>query len=160
MTQLKAMFPDWHRWVNELPNKNASLRTWYASLESQDVNHVQVIIAEWQTGKRECPATYDYERLIFILVAAARELRSQDTRREMAQSNIKTWHQEAEEAQRRRAAYKPAVDRPMGDAMRRIKLAADAITTPKSQWTDEEKVAYFRQVDEVVEDYRQTLDER
>ena len=158
MDALKIMFPEWHRWVLALPNKDACIRNWYAAVESQDKEHIDFIVDEWRTGKRACPATYDYERLIFILVAAARELRSQDVRRETAQSNLKTWHQEAEEAQRRRANYKPAVDRPMGNAMRQIKLAADAITTPKSQWTDEEKIAYFRQVDEVVNQFSKILD--
>lgn len=158
MAQLKAMFPDWQKWVNELPTKNESLRTWYASLETQDKPHVESVIRDWQSGKRKCPETYERERLIFILVAAARELRNADSAKEMARNAVKSYHQEAAEAAARRASYKPAMDRNMGNAMRQINQAADAIGKPKSQWTDEDFATYFSQVDKITESYAQTLD--
>lgn len=160
LDSLRVMFPDWFAWLSGLPTKAETLRLYTTSIETQEHGHVQRILSDWQTGKQKMPEGYQRERLVFILVAAARELRSQDTRRETAQANLKTWHQEAAEAERRRANYKPAIDRPMGNAMRRIKLAADAITTPKSQWTDEEKIAYFRQVDEICQEYAQSMDLR
>lgn len=155
---LRVMFPDWFAWLSGLPTKAETLRLYTTSLETQEIEHVRKVITDWQTGKQKLPESYQRERLVFILVSAARELRSQDTRRETAQTNLKTWHQEAAEAQRRRQGYKPAIDRPMGNAMRQIKVAADSVATPKSQWSEAEIAEYFRHVDEICEVYAKSLD--
>lgn len=160
MTQLKAMFPDWQKWVHELPTKNESLRTWYASLETQEKKHVESVIRDWQSGKRKCPETYERERLIYILVAAARELRNAEYAREDARNATKSYHAQAAEAAARRAGYKSPMDKSLGSAIREINMIADSIGKPKSQWTDEDLAQYFQQVDKITESYAATLDKR
>jgi len=158
MTQLKAMFPDWQKWVHELPTKNESLRMWYASLETQEQRHVESIVRDWQCGRRKCPETYERERLIYILVAAARELRSSEYAKDEARSATKSYHQQAAEAAARRAGYRSPVDRGLGVAIREINAIADAVGKPKSQWTDDDTAEYFRQVDKLTESFAKTLD--
>lgn len=158
LDELKVFFPDWERWAKALPNKNGCLRNWCDALETQELSHINAIFAEWKSGKRQCPQTYDYERLIFILVAAARELRNADYAKEEARNATKSYHQQAAEAAARRAGYKSPIDKGLGSAIREINRIADSIGKPKSQWTDEDTARYYEQVDKITESYAKTLD--
>ena len=154
MTELKAMFPDWTAWARALPDVPATARVWTKSLMTQDNHDVLDIIDEYTTGKRKAPTSYEYERLIFGIVAAAREIRDKDTQRSEQQQRIRSWHDEQDAAAKRRAEYKTIRDRGMGWAAkefeRLVNLRISETGRPRSQWTQDDDSWYREQMNEVV----------
>ena len=154
LDELKAMFPDWEKWVNQLERKQETLRVWCRALESVDHRDVLDIIDEYTTGKRKAPTGYEYERLIFGIVAAAREIRDKDTQRSEQQQRIRSWHDEQDAAAKRRAEYKTIRDRGMGWAAkefeRLVNLRISDTGRPRSQWTQDDDSWYREQMAEVV----------
>lgn len=153
---LSTVFPDWAKWSATI-SKDTYV-AWISALMSVEAHYVNAVIADWQFGRRQCPQTFERERVVYMAVEAARQLRSKDFERDNARQATKSYHQEAAEAAARRASYKPAMDRSMGNAMRQINQAADAIGKPKSQWTDEDFASYFSEVDKITESFARTLD--
>jgi hypothetical protein len=154
LDELKAMFPDWEKWVNQLERKQETLRVWCRALESVDHRDVLDIIDEYTTGKRKAPTSYEYERLIFGIVAAAREIRDKDTQRSEQQQRIRSWHDEQDAAAKRRSEYKTIRDRGMGWAAkefeRLVNLRISETGRPRSQWTSDDDSWYREQMAEVV----------
>ena len=154
MTELKAMFPDWTAWARALPDVPATARVWTKSLMTQDKHDVLDIIDEYTTGKRKAPTSYEYERLVFGIVAAAREIRDKDTQRSEQQQRIRSWHDEQDAAAKRRAEYKTIRDRGMGWAAkefeRLVNLRISETGRPRSQWTQDDDSWYRERMNEVV----------
>jgi len=154
LTELKAMFPDWTAWARALPDIPATSRIWTRSLMSADKCDVLDIIDEYATGKRKAPTSYEYERLIFGIVGAAREIRDKDAQRAQQQERIRSWHDEQDAAAKRRAEYKTIRDRGLGWAgkefERLVNLRINDTGRPRSQWTKEDDSWYLEQVSEVV----------
>jgi hypothetical protein len=154
LEEIKAMFPDWTVWARSLPDVPATARVWTKSLMTQDKHDVLDIIDEYTTGKRKAPTSYEYERLIFGIVAAAREIRDKDAQRSEQQQRIRSWHDEQDAAAKRRAEYKTIRDRGMGWAAkefeRLVNLRISDTGRPRSQWTQEDASWYSGQVKEVV----------
>ena len=158
MKSLRVMFPEWNAWVNGLETKQRTLGVYADALESQDKHHVESIIQDWQSGKRKCPEAYERERLIYILVAAARDLRNSEYAKDEARSAVRSYHQEAAEAAKRRSEYNPIRVRGLGWASAAFASAVDAIVKltgrPKSQWTDEDRAEYDRRADAILKEYQ------
>ena len=146
LSELKAFFPDWTVWVRTLDNRDATLRVWIKSLMTQDKQHVLDIIDEYASGKRKAPTSYEYERLIFTIVAAARESAMKESEKESYRTELRTYREEQEAAKRRRAEYKPLQDRSMKQAASEYAMAVDQVISetgrPRSQWTPEDKARY------------------
>ena len=154
MAELKSMFPDWTAWARALPDLPATSRVWTKSLMTQDKHDVLDIIDDYTTGKRKAPTSYEYERLIFGIVAAAREIRDKDTQRSEQQQRIRSWHDEQDAAAKRRAEYKTIRDHGMGWAAkefeRLVNLRISETGRPRSQWTSDDDSWYREQMAEVV----------
>lgn len=159
LTELKAFFPDWTTWVRALDNRDATLRVWIKSLMTQDKHHVLEVIDEYTSGKRKAPTSFEYERLIFAIVAAAREIRSSEFTKETQRETIKTWRDEQEEVKRRRSEYKPMQDRSMKIAAAQFAMNVEAVVTqsgrPRSQWTQADQSMYDEMAKEVIESFRE-----
>ena len=158
LTELKVMFPDWTFWVRSLENRDATLRVWIKSLMTQDKHHVLDILDEYTSGKRKAPTSYEYERLIFNIVSAAREVRNSEYAKDTQCETLKTWRDEQEEVKKRRAEYKPLQDRSMKIAAAQFAMNVEALVTqtgrPRSQWTEDDRVSYDEMAKEVIESFR------
>lgn len=157
LDELKVSFPDWERWVRSLPNKNACLRAWCEALETQSLPHVNSIIQQWRSGRLECPQTYDYERLIYILVSSARHLRNAEYAKEESRVAVKSWHEESKEAESRRKQYNPIRVRGLGWASTKFAEAVEEIVKtsgrPRSQWTPDDRAAYDAIAKKIIDEY-------
>ena len=158
LTELKVMFPDWTFWVRSLENRDATLRVWIKSLMTQDKHHVLDILDEYTSGKRKAPTSYEYERLIFNIVSAAREVRNSEYAKDTQCETLKTWRDEQEEVKKRRAEYKPLQDRSMKIAAAQFAMNVEALVTqtgrPRSQWTEDDRVSYDEMAKEVIESFK------
>ena len=154
LEEIKAMFPDWTVWARSLPDVPATARVWTKSLMTQDKHDVLDVIDEYTTGKRKAPTSYEYERLIFGIVGAAREIRDKDSQRAQQQERIRSWRDEQDAAAKRRAEYKTIRDRGMGWAAkefeRLVNLRISETGRPRSQWTQDDDSWYREQMAEVV----------
>jgi hypothetical protein len=158
LNELKIMFPDWTTWARSLPDVNATARVWTKALMGQDNHHVMDVIDEYINGKRKAPTSYEYERLIFNLVGAAREMRSLESTKEVQRETLQTWRDEQEQVKKRRGGYKSIQDRSMKIAAAQHAANADAVIArtgrPKSQWTIEDRVMYDEMAERVVETFK------
>ena len=156
LEKLATVFPDWAKWSATVPRDTST--TWTSALMSVDAHHVNAVISDWQFGRRTCPQTFERERVVYMAVEAARQLRSKEYERESAKEATKSYHQQAAEAAARRAGYESPIDKGLGNTIREINRIADSIGKPKSQWTDEDTARYYEQVDKITESYAKTLD--
>lgn len=158
LTELKVMFPDWTFWVRSLENRDATLRVWIKSLMSCDKHHVLDILDEYTSGKRKAPTSYEYERLIFNIVSAAREIRNSEYAKDTQRETLKTWKDEQEEVKKRRAEYKSIQDRSMKIAAAQFAQNVEAVVAqsgrPRSQWTDDDRASYDEMAKEVIDSFR------
>jgi len=155
LSELKAFFPEWTAWVRSLDNRDATLRVWIKSLMTQDKHHVLDVIDEYTSGKRKAPTSYEYERLIFTIVAAARESAMKESEKESYRTELRTYREEQESAKRRRAEYKPLQDRSMKSAAQEYAIAVERIISesgrPRSQWTAEDTAMYYQLADKIMD---------
>lgn len=151
-----AIFPDWAKWSASIQKETYT--TWISALMSVERHHVNAVISDWQFGRRTCPQTFERERVVYMAVEAARQLRSKEYERETAKEATKSYHAQAAEAAARRAGYKSPMDKGLGAAIREINRIADSIGKPKSQWTAEDEARYYEQVDKITESYAKALD--
>ncbi len=152
LNELKAMFPDWERWVKDLPNYNATLRVWCRSLESVEKQHVVAILDEYLTGRRKVPTSYEYERLIFSIAAYARQLQSVEYAKDQNRETLAECVS-AQEIRKRRKSYKSFQDRNMNIAGAKFAALVEAIGKPRSQWTEDDLQQYREQCDQVVKEF-------
>ena len=156
LEEIKAMFPDWTVWARSLPDVPATARVWTKSLMTQDKRDVLDIIDEYTTGKRKAPTSYEYERLIFGIVAAAREIRDKDTQRSEQQQRIRSWHDEQDAAAKRRSSYKPS-NRNMMLAMVKFKNEVERIERlvmrSRGNWTKEDHELYRESCKEIEREF-------
>ncbi len=158
LSELKAFFPDWTTWVRSLDNRDATLRVWIKSLMTQDKHHVLDVIDEYTSGKRKAPTSYEYERLIFAIVSAAREIRSSEFTKDAQRETLKAWRDEQEEVKKRRSEYKPLQDRSMKIAAAQFAQNVEAVVTqtgrPRSQWTEDDQAMYDEMSKEVIDSFK------
>lgn len=157
LKKLAIVFPDWAKWSASLPD-SSTYTAWISALMTVDSHHAAAVVSDWQFGRRTCPQTFERERIVYMAVEAARQLRSKEFERQQAKNATKSYHAQAAEAAARRAGYRSPLDKGLGNAIREINRIADSIGKPKSQWTDEDTARYFEQVDKITESYAKTLD--
>jgi len=158
MSEIKTMFPDWTTWARGLPDVSATSRVWTKSLMTQDKHHVLDILDEYTSGKRKAPTSYEYERLIFNIVAAAREVRNSEYAKDTQRETLRTWKDEQEEVKKRRSEYKSIQDRSMKIAAAQFAQNVEAVVAqagrPRSQWTEDDRASYDEMAKEVIESFR------
>lgn len=159
LERLGVIFPDWQAWTGKLQNQ-ATLVGWISALMTVDTKHVQSVLADWQFGRRKCPETYERERLVYLAVEAARQMRSSEFATESSKQALATYRQEAAAAEARRKSYKP-MDRRLGWCVTEFNRVAEQIITrsgrPRSQWTSEDRAEYDREAKAIIEQYQSSI---
>lgn len=150
LAKLKVMFPNWYSWFLTVDTKAETAKAWQRAIESQDLVDCEEVLRNWETGKAKCPETYERDRVVFLLVEAARVIRNGKYIKEQARSQIATYSEQRQQVEQRRRAYRPIRVKGLGEAGRKFQLAVDAIQTPKSQWTKAEIESYRIKCDEIV----------
>jgi hypothetical protein len=158
LNELKQMFPDWATWARSLADTPGTARMWTKSLMTQDKHHVLDILDEYTSGKRKAPTSYEYERVIFNIVSAAREVRNSEYAKDTQRETLKTWKDQQEEVKKRRSEYKSIQDRSMKIAAAQFAQNVEAVVAqtgrPRSQWTEDDRVSYDEMAKEVIEDFK------
>ena len=153
--RIGVLFPDWQAWTGKLQNQ-ATLVGWISALMTVDAKHVQSVLADWQFGRRKCPETYERDRLVYLAVEAARQMRSTEFASESSKVAIQTYKQEAALAEQRRKSYRP-MDRRLGWCVVEFNRVAEQIISrtgrPRSQWTTEDRDEYDRESKAIIEQY-------
>jgi hypothetical protein len=154
LDQLKTTFPDWRNWVNQLPEKQATLRLWCEALTPHDIALVSAIIGDWASGRVKCPETYERERLIYLLTFEARTRSRAISERLKSKQALESYEELAAEAKRRRNSYRSLMDHGGGWTMARFRDIADQIVAetglPRSRWTAAEHERYGAEVKLVI----------
>ncbi len=152
LARLKILFPQWAEWVAGLATKQETLRAWCGALLAVELGDCEEIMTQWQSGRKQAPASYDRERVVYLLVEAARHLRSQRTSKAQSEQ-VRAECGDTQEIRKKRGEYKTVQDRAMRQAVVKFNLLADEIPRPKSQWTEEDLRWYRERADEVVREF-------
>lgn len=156
LDRIGVLFPDWQAWTSKLTT-NATVVGWMAALMTVEIEHVRTVLADWQFGRRKCPETYERERLVYMAVETARQIQAKEAEKEIHRDELRTYHEHAAEAERRRKEYKPLRIRGLGWASTQFAEAVDSIckTTgrPRSQWTQEDQAEYDDMVAAILAEY-------
>lgn len=147
--RLKVLFPAWYAWFLALDTRTATAAAWTGALESQDVRDCDEVLTSWTTGKTSCPETYERDRVVYILVEAARTLRNARYTREQAKTQVDSYN--AVKQQRR--AYDAIQVRGMAEAGRRFAELVAEVSKPLSQWGEDDLQTYREKCDLVVQDF-------
>lgn len=149
LQRLKILFPAWYAWFISLDTRKATAAAWTGALESQEVRDCDEVLTAWVTGKTKCPETYERDRVVYLLVEAARTLRNARTTKEAAKIQVDSY--DAVKQQRR--AYNAIQVRGMAEAGRRFAELVAEVNKPLSQWGDDDLAAYRERCDVVVQDF-------
>ena len=153
LERLGVIFPDWQAWTGKLQNQ-ATLVGWISALMTVDAKHVQSVLADWQFGRRKCPETYERERLVYMAVEIARQIQAKEAEKELHRDELRTYHEHAAEAERRRKTYKPVRVAGLGQAgidfSRAVEEVCSETGRPRSQWTAEDRQVYDRKAKEIL----------
>lgn len=148
---LKAMFPGWRIWARGLPDPDATIRVWVQSLETASADAVHCVLSGFMNGTRKPPTDFQYESLVFGLVAAAREIETAEATRAANAESVARWKQEAAAAELARAESKGGR---MQSAYLQAKQIIDQLIAetgrPLSQWGDAEHEVYKRRLAAIV----------
>jgi hypothetical protein len=124
------------------------------SLESVSIRAVREVLRGYVTGSRKPPTDYQYETLVFGIVAAAREIEVADATRAANAESVARWKQEAAAAEMERANAK---GRKMQTSYLRAKQIIDRLVAetgrPLSQWGDADHEVYRRHLAAIVSDF-------
>lgn len=157
ITRLAALFPDWAVWAGGIKTPETK-EAWKASLQTQEFGDVDQVLCDWQLGKRKCPETFERERVVYMLVEAARAIRNNRYAKLESERVRENATPTPEQIRERREAYRPIAsqrDR-MGDAMRRILTAAPK-GKPRWEWTRQEEIDYIDNLNRVAAEYAKEL---
>ena len=157
ITKLASLFPDWATWAGGIQTP-ATKEAWKTSLQTQEFSDVDQVLCDWQLGKRKCPETFERERVVYMLVEAARQLRNNRYAKLESERVRENATPTPEQIRERREAYRPIAsqrDR-MGNAMRRILTAAPK-GKPRWEWTRQEEIDYIDNLNRVSAEYAKEL---
>lgn len=153
LDRIGVLFPDWQAWTSKLTT-NATVVGWMAALMTVEIEHVRTVLSDWQFGRRKCPETYERERLVYMAVEIARQIQAKEAEKELHRDELRTYHEHAAEAERRRKAYKPVRVAGLGQAgidfSRAVEEVCSETGRPRSQWTAEDRQVYDRKAKEIL----------
>lgn len=157
ITKLAALFPDWAAWAGGIKTPETK-EAWKTSLQTQDFGDVDQVLCDWQYGRRKCPETFERERVVYMLVEAARQLRNNRYAKLEGERVRENAVPTPEQIRDRQQAYQPlAAQRDgMGNAMRRIKTA-EPKGKARWEWTRGEEIHYVDNYNLVIAEYAKEL---
>lgn len=155
--RIAILFPDWADWYAQAVTEDTET-AWLASLQTQDYADADQVVCDWQLGKRKCPETFERERVVYMLVEAARQLRNNRYTKLESERVRENATPTLEQIRERREAYRPiaAEQTGMGNAMRRILTAAPK-GKPRWEWTRQEEIDYIDNLNRVAAEYAKEL---
>lgn len=155
--RIAILFPDWADWYAQAVTEDTET-AWLASLQTQDYADADQVVCDWQLGKRKCPETFERERVIYMLVEAARMIRNNRYTKLESERVRENATPTPEQIRERREAYRPiaAEQTGMGNAMRRILTAAPK-GKPRWEWTRQEEIDYIVNLNRVAAEYAKEL---
>lgn len=159
--EVLVVFPQLGKWFDfELTPEvgKATWGSWISALKSQERDDALAVLDEWRDGRRESPAAYDRERVIYIMVELARLRKSNRIAKQQSKAILDNATPTPEQIRERREAYQPiaAQRNGMGSAMRRI-TAAIPKGKARWEWTREEEIAYVDNYNRVIAEYAKEL---
>lgn len=155
--RIAILFPDWADWYAQAVTE-ATETVWLTALQTQEFGDADQVLCDWQLGKRKCPETFERERVVYMLVEAARTIRNNRYAKLESERVRENATPTPEQIRERREAYRPiaAEKSEMGNAMRRI-TAAIPKGKPRWEWTREEEIAYVDNYNRVIAEYAKEL---
>lgn len=155
--QLAVLFPDWGDWYAQTVVAETE-NAWIAALRTQEYGDADQIVCDWQFGRRKAPETFERERVIYMLVEAARVIGNNRYAKLESERVRENAVPTVEQIRERRQAYQPLAARRdgMGNAMRRI-LAAAPKSKPRWEWNVDEEIAYIDNLNKVAAEYAKEL---
>jgi hypothetical protein len=157
IAKLATLFPDWAAWAGGVRTPD-TIKAWQSALMSQEFSDVDAVVNDWQFGRKKAPEAFERERLIYLLVEAARVLKNNRYAKLESERVRENATATPEQIQQRRSEYNrlAAEQGRMGQAMRKI-LLAEPKGKPKWEWTKEEEIAYVDNLNRVVAEYAKEL---
>lgn len=157
ITKLASLFPDWAAWAGGIQTP-ATKEAWKTSLQTQEFGDVDQVLCDWQLGKRKCPETFERERVVYMLVEAARTIRNNRYAKLESERVRENATLTPEQIRERRETYRPiaAEQGDMGNAMRRILTVAPK-GKPRWEWTRQEEIDYIDNLNRVAAEYATEL---
>lgn len=155
--RIAILFPDWADWYSQaVPEDSES--AWLLALQTQEFGDADQIVSDWQLGKRKCPETFERERVVYMLVEAARAIRNNRYSKLESERVRENAVPTPEQIRERREAYRPIASQRdgMGNAMRRI-LTASPKGKPRWEWTRQEEIDYIDNLNRVAAEYAKEL---
>lgn len=155
--RIAILFPDWADWYAQAVTEDTET-AWLAALQTQEFADADQIVCDWQLGKRKCPETFERERVVYMLVEAARGIKNNRYAKLESERVRENAVPTPEQIRERREAYQPiaAQRNGMGSAMRRI-TAAIQKGKARWEWTREEEIAYVDNYNRVIAEYAKEL---
>jgi len=135
----------------------ATFKSWVAALRPQDKDDTLAILDEWRDGRRESPAAYDRERVIYIMAELARMRKSNRVAKHQSKAILDQATPTPEQIEERRQQYRPIADadKLMGEAMRRKVACLPQI--PRAQWTRQQEVQYIDDMNRIDAEYAKAI---
>lgn len=158
LVRLRVMFPSFAELMRTMPDKSETIGVWEKSLETQEVADVASILEDWQVGRQTIPPAFERERLVYLLVEAARAIRNNRYSKLESERVRENAVPTPEQIRERREAYRPIASQRdgMGNAMRRI-LTASPKGKPRWEWTRQEEIDYIDNLNRVAAEYAKEL---
>lgn len=155
--RIAILFPDWADWYAQAVPEDSEA-AWLSALQTQEFGDVDQVLCDWQLGKRKCPETFERERVVYMLVEAARAIRNNRYSKLESERVRENAVPTPEQIRERREAYRPIASQRngMGNAMRRILTAAPK-GKPRWEWTRQEEIDYIDNLNRVAAEYAKDL---
>jgi len=156
LKQLATLFPDWAAWAGGVRTPD-TIKAWQSALMSQEFGDVDAVVNDWQFGRKKAPEAFERERLIYLLVEAARVLKNNRYAKLESERVRENATATPEQIQQRRSEYRPIADadKLMGEVMRR--KAACLPQIPRAQWTRQQEVQYIDDMNRIDAEYAKAI---
>lgn len=155
--RIAILFPDWADWYAQAVTEDTET-AWLAALQTQEHADADQIVCDWQLGKRKCPETFERERVVYMLVEAARTIRNNRYAKLESERVRENAVPTPEQIRDRQQSYQSLDSRQdgMGKAMRRI-TAVIPKGKPRWEWTRQEEIAFVDNYNKVIAEYAKEL---
>jgi hypothetical protein len=156
IAKLATLFPDWAAWAGGVRTPD-TIKAWQSALMSQEFSDVDAVVNDWQFGRKKAPEAFERERLIYLLVEAARVLKNNRYAKLESERVRENATATPEQIQQRRSEYRPIADadKLMGEVMRR--KAACLPQIPRAQWTRQQEIQYIDDMNRIDAEYAKAI---